>query len=91
MTKKTFAGNRKRDKARRKLKRIFTNLYRNLKQDRQLLRKGKLFLDFCEKEPVLGSRVLLVLARRLTETVRDVNKDKAILYEALCNEIEIGV
>ena len=91
MTKKTFAGNRKRDKARRKLKRIFTNLYRNLKQDRQLLRKGKLFLDVCEKEPVLGSRVLLVLARRLTETVRDVNKDKAILYEALCNEIEIGV
>lgn len=91
MTKKTFAGNRKRDKARRKLKRIFTNLYRNLKQDRQLLRKGKLFLDLCEKEPVLGSRVLLVLARRLTETVRDVNKDKAILYEALCNEIEIGV
>ena len=87
MTKKTFAGNRKRDKARRKLKRIFTNLYRNLKQDRQLLRKGKLFLDLCEKEPVLGSRVLLVLARRLTETVRDVNKDKAILYEALCNEI----
>lgn len=91
MTKKTFAGDRKRDKARRKLKRIFTNLYRNLKQDRQLLRKGKLFLDLCEKEPVLGSRVLLVLARRLTETVRDVNKDKAILYEALCNEIEIGV
>ena len=91
MTKKTFAGNRKRDKARRKLKRIFTNLYRNLKQDRQLLRKGKLFLDLCEKEPVLGSRVLLVLARRITETVRDVNKDKAILYEALCNEIEIGV
>ena len=91
MTKKTFAGNRKRDKARRKLKRIFTNLYRNLKQDRQLLRKGKLFLDLCEKEPVLGSRVLLVLARRLTETVRDVNTDKAILYEALCNEIEIGV
>ena len=91
MTKKTFAGDRKRDKARRKLKRIFTNPYRNLKQDRQLLRKGKLFLDLCEKEPVLGSRVLLVLARRLTETVRDVNKDKAILYEALCNEIEIGV
>ena len=91
MTKKTFAGNRKRDKARRKLKRIFTNLYRNLKQDKQLLRKGKLFLDLCEKEPVLGSRVLLVLARRLTETVWDVNKDKAILYEALCNEIEIGV
>lgn len=56
-----------------------------------LVLSGKLFLDLCEKEPVLGSRVLLVLARRLTKTVRDVNKDKAILYEALCNEIEIGV
>lgn len=56
-----------------------------------LVLSGKSFLDLCEKEPVLGSRVLLVLARRLTKTVRDVNRDKAILYEALCNEIEIGV
>lgn len=52
---------------------------------------GKAFLDLCEKEPVLGYRALLVLAKRLTKNVRDCNKDKAILYEALCNEIEIGV
>ncbi len=52
---------------------------------------GKTFLELCEKEPVLGYRALLVLAKRLTKTVRDANKDKAILYEALCNEIEIGV
>lgn len=52
---------------------------------------GKTFLELCEKEPVLGYRALLVLAKRLTNTVRDTNKDKAILYEALCNEIEIGI
>ena len=52
---------------------------------------GKKFLELCDQEPVLGYRVLGVLARRLANTVRETNKDKAILYEALCNEIEIGV
>ena len=52
---------------------------------------GKKFLEICDKEPVLGYRVLAVLAKRLANTVREMNKDKAILYEALCNEIEIGV
>lgn len=56
-----------------------------------LVLAGQKFLDLCEKEPVLGYRALLVLAQRLTKNVRDCNKDKAILYEALCNEIEIGV
>lgn len=53
--------------------------------------EGKKFLDVCDKEPVLGYRVLSVLAKRLANNVRDANKDKAILYEALCNEIENGV
>ncbi|MBO5607242.1 MAG: cyclic nucleotide-binding domain-containing protein [Treponema sp.] len=52
---------------------------------------GKRFTRICDTEPVLGYRVLSVLARRLANTVRETNKDKAILYEALCNEIEIGV
>ena len=52
---------------------------------------GKKFLEICDAEPILGYRVLAVLARRLANTVRETNKDKAILYEALCNEIEIGV
>lgn len=56
-----------------------------------LVLSGNTFLELCEKEPVLGYRALLVLAKRLTENVRSCNKDKAILYEALCNEIEIGV
>lgn len=53
--------------------------------------EGKKFLDICDREPVLGYRVLSVLAKRLAINVRDANKDKAILYEALCNEIENGV
>jgi len=51
---------------------------------------GKKFLQICDKEPILGYRVLAVLARRLANNIRESNRDKAILYEALCNEIEIG-
>lgn len=52
---------------------------------------GKKFIEICDSEPVLGYKVLSVLARRLANNLRETNKDKAILYEALCNEIEIGV
>ena len=52
---------------------------------------GKAFLSICDKEPILGYRVLSVLARRLTNTLAETSKDKAILYAALCNEIENGV
>lgn len=52
---------------------------------------GEKFMGVCDKEPVLGYRVLTVLAKRLANNVRDANKDKAILYEALCQEIETGV
>ena len=49
------------------------------------------FLDVCEKEPLLGYRVLLKLAQRMAKTIRDTNSDKATLYEALFSEIESGV
>ena len=49
------------------------------------------FLDVCDKEPLLGYRVLLKLAQRMAKTIRDTNSDKATLYEALFNEIESGV
>ena len=49
------------------------------------------FLDVCDKEPLLGYRVLLKLAQRMAETIRDTNSDKATLFEALFNEIESGV
>lgn len=53
--------------------------------------EGEKFMEVCGKEPVLGYRVLSVLAKRLANNVRAANKDKAILYEALCQEIETGV
>ena len=49
------------------------------------------FLAVCDKEPLLGYRVLLKLAQRMAKTIRDTNSDKATLYEALFNEIEQGV
>ncbi len=49
------------------------------------------FLDVCDKEPLLGYRVLLKLAQRMAKTIRDTNSDKATLYEALFSEIESGV
>ncbi len=52
---------------------------------------GEKFSKLCDKYPVLGYRIYSVLARRLAKTLRETNNDKAILYEALCNEIEIGV
>lgn len=49
------------------------------------------FLAVCDKEPLLGYRVLLKLAQRMAKTIRDTNSDKATLYEALFSEIEQGV
>ena len=49
------------------------------------------FLAVCDKEPLLGYRVLLKLAQRMAKTIRDTNNDKATLYEALFNDIESGV
>ena len=49
------------------------------------------FLAVCDKEPLLGYRVLLKLAQRMAKTIRDTNSDKATIYEALFNEIESGV
>ncbi|MCR5288892.1 MAG: hypothetical protein K6E51_02740 [Treponema sp.] len=56
-----------------------------------LIISGKKFSQLCDVEPVLGYRVLSVLAKRLANTVREINHDKVILYQALCNEIKTGV
>lgn len=50
----------------------------------------KSFDSICQMEPVFGYRVLKVLAGRLLNTIRVVNKDKAALYEALFNEISMS-
>lgn len=52
---------------------------------------SKRFIEVCDKEPLLGYRVLYHLARRMSQTIRNTNTDKATLYEALFNEIENGV
>ena len=57
---------------------------------RLLVLSSKKFHDVCVKEPVVGYRVLTVLARRMAQTIRDTNRDKATLYEALFNEISSG-
>lgn len=49
---------------------------------------SKRFLALCDKEPLLGYRVLLHLAQRMSQTIRNTNSDKAALYEALFSEIE---
>lgn len=52
---------------------------------------SKKFLEVCDKEPLLGYRVILHIARRMSQTIRATNNDKAALYEALFSEIEEGV
>lgn len=54
---------------------------------RILVLSSKKFHELCKIEPVLGYRVLTVLANRMAQTIRNVNRDKATLYEALFNEI----
>lgn len=49
---------------------------------------GKKFLHLCEQEPILGFRVVLYLAKQMAKTIREINNDKATLFEALYNEIE---
>lgn len=48
---------------------------------------SKKFIDLCDKEPLLGYRVLLHLAHRMSQTIKNTNSDKVALYEALFNEI----
>ena len=57
---------------------------------RLIVLSSRKFHEICREEPVLGYRVLTVLARRMAKTIRDTNRDKATLYEALFNEISGG-
>ncbi|MCQ2241265.1 cyclic nucleotide-binding domain-containing protein [Treponema sp.] len=57
---------------------------------RVLVLTRKSFDAICEAEPVFGYKVLKVLAGRMSNTIRGVNKDKAVLYEALFNEISMS-
>lgn len=46
------------------------------------------FFNICEKEPVLGYRVIIQLARRMADNIRKANNDVSTLYMALFSEIE---
>lgn len=48
---------------------------------------GKKFTELCQKEPLFGYRVLLVLCRRMIGNVHKSNSDVATLYTALFDEV----
>ena len=48
---------------------------------------GRKFKELCEKEPILGYRVMLCLARRLSSSLKKTNSDMTTLYEALFDEV----
>ncbi len=49
---------------------------------------GKDFMEICEKEPILGYRTFLCIARRMKDSIEKANSDIATLYGALFREIE---
>ena len=51
---------------------------------------SKKFISICDEEPLLGYRVILHLAQKMSQTIRSSNRDKAALYQALFDEIENG-
>jgi len=48
---------------------------------------GRKFKDICEREPVLGYRVMYCLACRMRASLNKTNNDMTTLYEALFDEI----
>lgn len=59
-----------------------------VKDCKTIIISGKKFHTLCEKEPILGFRVFYALARRMASTLKITNTDKAVLYEALLDEVE---
>lgn len=49
---------------------------------------NKNFEKICDAEPVFGYKVVMAIARRMANTIKTTNSDKATLYAALFNEIE---
>jgi len=46
------------------------------------------FLHFCEENPYMGFKITLQIARKLSTTLRKMNKDVITLFEALVSEVE---
>ncbi|MGC9311612.1 MAG: Crp/Fnr family transcriptional regulator [Sediminispirochaetaceae bacterium] len=50
--------------------------------------KRKDFLQFCEKNPYLGYKITMQIARKISASLRKMNRDVITLFEALVSEVE---
>jgi len=48
----------------------------------------KHFLQFCEKNPYLGYKITMQIARKISASLRKMNQDVITLFEALVSEVE---
>jgi len=48
----------------------------------------KNFLQFCEKNPYMGYKITMQIARKISASLRKMNKDVITLFEALVSEVE---
>jgi len=46
------------------------------------------FVDFCEKNPYMGYKITMRIARKISASLRKMNKDVITLFEALVSEVE---
>ncbi len=46
------------------------------------------FLQFCEENPYMGLKITMQIARKLSASLRKMNKDVITLFEALVSEVE---
>lgn len=50
--------------------------------------ESKDFINLCEKNPLIGYRVIYRIARRISQSLRRSNTDVLALYQALLDEVE---
>ena len=50
--------------------------------------KREEFIQLCEENPLMGFKITFKIAKRLAETLRKMNRDVIVLFEALVNEVE---
>jgi CRP/FNR family transcriptional regulator, cyclic AMP receptor protein len=51
----------------------------------------KSFIKLCEDDPLMGYKIVLQIAKRISGSLRKMNKDVITLFEALVNEVEGGI
>ncbi|HDQ15087.1 MAG TPA: cyclic nucleotide-binding domain-containing protein [Sediminispirochaeta sp.] len=50
--------------------------------------KRESFLAFCEKDPYMGYKITMQIARKISASLRKMNSDVITLFEALVSEVE---